>query len=108
EVIAKEGQTLAVGEPIAKIGDAPDSEGSPDAGDENETDDVEDEHDGTGVAASGEVSEPVKASPVAQRLAEKQGVELESLEGSGPGGRVVKADVEDAAAAPKRTAKGSV
>ncbi|MBS1869233.1 MAG: 2-oxo acid dehydrogenase subunit E2 [Actinobacteria bacterium] len=42
----------------------------------------------------------VKASPVARRLARELGVELASLSGSGPGGRIVKADVEAAAAAP--------
>ncbi|HXE43978.1 MAG TPA: dihydrolipoamide acetyltransferase family protein [Conexibacter sp.] len=51
----------------------------------------------------GDGSEPgvrVKASPVARRLARELGVELGSLVGSGPFGRIVKADVEAAAAAP--------
>ncbi|MFN2617793.1 MAG: dihydrolipoamide acetyltransferase family protein, partial [Thermoleophilaceae bacterium] len=39
----------------------------------------------------------VKASPVAKRMAQELGVELARLEGSGPGGRIVKADVEAAA-----------
>jgi pyruvate dehydrogenase E2 component (dihydrolipoamide acetyltransferase) len=39
----------------------------------------------------------VKASPVARRLAGELGVELASLAGSGPSGRIVKADVEAAA-----------
>jgi len=34
-----------------------------------------------------------KVTPIARRLAEQHGVELESLEGSGPGGRIVKRDV---------------
>jgi pyruvate dehydrogenase E2 component (dihydrolipoamide acetyltransferase) len=38
----------------------------------------------------------VKASPLARRLAEEAGVDLTSLEGSGPGGRIVKKDVEEA------------
>ena len=42
----------------------------------------------------------VKASPVARRLARERGVELASLTGTGPGGRIVKADVEAAGAAP--------
>ena len=42
----------------------------------------------------------VKASPLARRLAEAQGVDLGALQGSGPGGRIVKADVEGAGAAP--------
>jgi len=41
----------------------------------------------------------VKASPVARRLARELGVDLASLAGSGPGGRIVKADVEAAAQA---------
>jgi pyruvate dehydrogenase E2 component (dihydrolipoamide acetyltransferase) len=39
----------------------------------------------------------VKASPLARRLAEAQGIDLGSLAGSGPGGRIVKADVDGAA-----------
>ena len=43
----------------------------------------------------------VKASPVARRLARELGVDLAVLVGSGPGGRIVKADVEAAASAPE-------
>jgi pyruvate dehydrogenase E2 component (dihydrolipoyllysine-residue acetyltransferase) len=39
----------------------------------------------------------VKASPVARRMARDLGVELAALEGTGPGGRIVKADVQAAA-----------
>jgi pyruvate dehydrogenase E2 component (dihydrolipoamide acetyltransferase) len=39
----------------------------------------------------------VKASPLARRLAEQQGIDLFALRGSGPGGRIVKADVDGAA-----------
>jgi pyruvate dehydrogenase E2 component (dihydrolipoamide acetyltransferase) len=38
----------------------------------------------------------VKASPLARRLAEQKGIDLSSLTGSGPGGRIVKADVDAA------------
>ena len=38
----------------------------------------------------------VKASPLARRIATEKGVELSVLEGSGPNGRIVKADVEGA------------
>jgi pyruvate dehydrogenase E2 component (dihydrolipoamide acetyltransferase) len=38
----------------------------------------------------------VKASPLARRLADDLGVDLSRVEGSGPGGRVVKRDVEAA------------
>jgi pyruvate dehydrogenase E2 component (dihydrolipoamide acetyltransferase) len=40
-----------------------------------------------------------KASPLARRLAKEKGVQLGQLEGSGPGGRIVKADVERAVSA---------
>jgi len=42
----------------------------------------------------------VKASPLARRLAGQQGVALDALQGSGPGGRIVKADVEGATVKP--------
>jgi pyruvate dehydrogenase E2 component (dihydrolipoamide acetyltransferase) len=47
-------------------------------------------------AASGTGSGRVKASPLARRLAEEMGVDLRLISGSGPGGRVVKRDIEAA------------
>ncbi|MCJ7421699.1 pyruvate dehydrogenase complex dihydrolipoamide acetyltransferase [Sphingomicrobium astaxanthinifaciens] len=41
--------------------------------------------------------ERIKASPLARRLAEAQGIDLAALTGSGPGGRIVRADVDAAA-----------
>jgi pyruvate dehydrogenase E2 component (dihydrolipoyllysine-residue acetyltransferase) len=41
----------------------------------------------------------VKASPLARRIARERGVELESLQGTGPEGRILAEDVERAAAA---------
>jgi pyruvate dehydrogenase E2 component (dihydrolipoamide acetyltransferase) len=46
----------------------------------------------------------IKASPLARRLAQEMGVNLAAVKGTGPGGRIVKEDVEAAAAAPKRAA----
>ena len=46
------------------------------------------------------VSARAKASPLARRLAHERGVDLAALNGSGPGGRVIRADVERAAAGP--------
>ena len=37
------------------------------------------------------------ASPIAQRLADELGVDLSTVAGTGPGGRIVKSDVEAAA-----------
>jgi pyruvate dehydrogenase E2 component (dihydrolipoamide acetyltransferase) len=41
----------------------------------------------------------VKASPLARRMAREQGIDLHLVGGTGPGGRVVRADVEEAAQA---------
>ena len=38
----------------------------------------------------------VKASPIARRLAEEAGVDLGTIAGTGPGGRVIRRDVEEA------------
>jgi pyruvate dehydrogenase E2 component (dihydrolipoyllysine-residue acetyltransferase) len=46
----------------------------------------------------------VFASPLARRLAKEAGLDLSQIQGSGPHGRIVKADVEKAEAAPKPTA----
>jgi pyruvate dehydrogenase E2 component (dihydrolipoamide acetyltransferase) len=39
----------------------------------------------------------IKASPLARRLAEAQGIDLSALKGSGPGGRIIRADLGTAA-----------
>jgi pyruvate dehydrogenase E2 component (dihydrolipoamide acetyltransferase) len=72
-ILAREGETLAVGQPIARIG----KQGG--------------EPDGTPEQPA---LDRVKASPLARRVARETGVELHSLTGSGPGGRIVRADVE--------------
>ena len=41
----------------------------------------------------------IKASPLARRLAAESGIELSSVTGSGPAGRIVKRDIEEAIAA---------
>ncbi len=100
QTLAREGDTLAVGEPIARIGaDAADGlpavqepvavEQGPPAAAEAQT-----------PAERAEPTEPgerVKASPLARRVALENGVDLGALQGSGPGGRIVKADVEQVA-----------
>ena len=50
----------------------------------------------TGAAAT---AGRIKASPLARRLAGETGVDIAAVQGTGPGGRVVKRDVEMAAAA---------
>lgn len=52
-------------------------------------------------AAVSETGGRVFASPLARRMAEQQGIDLASVKGTGPNGRIVKADIEaHAGAAP--------
>jgi pyruvate dehydrogenase E2 component (dihydrolipoamide acetyltransferase) len=54
-----------------------------------------------GPASNGhDTSERIFASPLAKRVAKEIGVELKGISGSGPNGRIVRADVEAAKAAP--------
>jgi pyruvate dehydrogenase E2 component (dihydrolipoamide acetyltransferase) len=59
--------------------------------------------------AAAQQGERIFASPLAKRLAAEQGVDLKAVNGSGPHGRIVKADIEAAAkggaAAPKSAEK---
>jgi pyruvate dehydrogenase E2 component (dihydrolipoamide acetyltransferase) len=130
EILAEEGATLAIGSPIAVVGDSADAPTDAPAGpvkgeapaggaaapfsepplrhpQENGRDSSP---EGSGAAVAVPESSPseeggakadgerVKASPVARRLAKEKGVDLATIEGSGPGGRVVKKDVKKAAA----------
>ncbi len=56
------------------------------------------EADAEAPAAEENGGERVKASPLARRLAEDKGLDLKALHGSGPGGRIIKHDVEEAEA----------
>jgi pyruvate dehydrogenase E2 component (dihydrolipoamide acetyltransferase) len=47
-------------------------------------------------SAERQPGERVKASPLARRLAQAQNIDLAGLKGSGPGGRIVRADIEAA------------
>ncbi len=47
-------------------------------------------------AASGSGDDRLKVSPLARRLADQKGVDLTAVSGSGPGGRIIKADIDAA------------
>jgi pyruvate dehydrogenase E2 component (dihydrolipoamide acetyltransferase) len=53
----------------------------------------------TAGANGGGNGEHVRSSPLARRLASERGVSLGSVQGSGPGGRIIKRDIEAAAVA---------
>ncbi len=44
----------------------------------------------------------IKASPLARRVASENGIDLSQVKGSGPGGRIVRSDVEAAMQAPRK------
>jgi pyruvate dehydrogenase E2 component (dihydrolipoamide acetyltransferase) len=115
EVTAEEGATLPIGEVIARVGE-PGEAPSGDGAAAKAKEPAEPEPASTGPAAAAP-SPPaataaeappatapatgdgrVKASPLARRIARERGLDLAALAGSGPGGRIVKADVERAAA----------
>jgi pyruvate dehydrogenase E2 component (dihydrolipoyllysine-residue acetyltransferase) len=66
-ILVGEGETVPIGRPIAQIGEP--------------------------APAERQANGRPKASPLARRLARESGVDLSQLTGSGPGGRIVKADV---------------
>jgi pyruvate dehydrogenase E2 component (dihydrolipoamide acetyltransferase) len=52
------------------------------------------EQKGAEPGGDGRLPEGVRASPLARRMAEERGIDLSAVKGTGPGGRVTKADVE--------------
>jgi pyruvate dehydrogenase E2 component (dihydrolipoamide acetyltransferase) len=114
EILAAAGETLAIGTPIARIGEAgaktdtstpAATPAAPAAGTDpppvspEASPPIPAAAAAAGVAAGGGAERP-KASPVARRLAEERGIDLAAIDGSGPGGRIVKKDVEAVHASP--------
>ncbi len=114
-IVAREGETLPVGALIAIVGGEPPSP-SPSADGVAEAaaepTGIASVRAGTGTGAGGGPAPPaaggrVHASPLARRLARESGVDIGALSGSGPGGRVVKADVLAARSASAAETPGS-
>ncbi len=114
KILVPVGQTVPVGTPIALVGNvdepldnAPTTPAGKSAG-------ATPANNGTAaapqpVAAMAVAGAPaaggrVKASPLAKRLAEENGIDLALIFGTGPEGRIVKEDVEAAIAAKERQA----
>lgn len=57
--------------------------------------------------AANRAGDRIAASPLARRLAREQGLRLEDIQGTGPHGRIVKTDVEAAAAASRTAPTGT-
>ncbi len=94
-LLAAEGDTLAVGQPIATVGDDDDDSGRSDAAavPQRATPSTSPAVAPAPAQPAGEDAARLKASPLARRVAREDGVDLAALTGSGPGGRIVKADV---------------
>ncbi len=111
EIVVPEGETVALGEVIARIGE-PGEQGAGSRGQEQVAE-AESAHDEAPAPAEAEEPEPepaaassngsgegdqrAKASPVARRVANELGIDIADVQGTGPGGRILKADVEKAA-----------
>jgi len=122
QIRAQEGDTLPIGETIARVGE-PGEAGGDGAGRQEEPEATKEEQEevpepdrpsapaATAEAPAEAAEAPaeaapsgdgrVKASPIARRIARERGLDLAAISGTGPGGRVVKADVEQAAEAPE-------
>jgi len=53
---------------------------------------------GAGNGQQGGARGPIRSSPLARRMATEKGVELSNVAGSGPGGRIIRRDIEGAMA----------
>ena len=88
EILAEEGDTVTVGQVIARMQVGAGRRHSPQPA-----------PSGNGAAAEAAaptapvVPDDAKVSPVAARVAAAEGIDLSSIAGSGPGGRITKADV---------------
>jgi pyruvate dehydrogenase E2 component (dihydrolipoamide acetyltransferase) len=127
-IVAAEGSTLAVGEVIARIGrdgDAGEAHAAPalaahaapeaaaaapaaPAAAAEAPAAEEERREAPAVTGAEDGGERVKASPLARRIATESGIDLHGVSGSGPGGRIVKADVVRPAGAPSATAAAAV
>lgn len=106
KLLVEEGTTVPVGEPIAILdtGDGgaaeePAAEAQPAAEAPAAAEPAKQEAPAAvqPAAAAPTTDGRVKASPLARRLAAEHGVDLRTVAGTGPGGRIVKADVLQAA-----------
>ena len=91
ELLAEEGETVTVGQIIARMASSDEAPATtapavtPDTGAAN------------GGGSPGTVPDGTRISPVAARAAAVEGVDVAHVQGSGPAGRITKADVLDAA-----------
>jgi len=112
EILASEGQTVTVGVAIARIlGPGESAQAAVQAPPASVPAPAARAPQQPPARAAGEEQDRVRASPLARRVAQEGGIDLHGITGSGPGGRIVKADVlspSSAAAAPAPAAPDAV
>ena len=98
KILVAAGESVPIGTPIAAIGEAGETfEGGAEAGAEAKVEakaeekvEIKAEPETEVVGADGRLA----ASPVALRMAAELGIDLRQVAGSGPGGRIIKRDIE--------------
>ena len=107
KILAEEGATVPVGQPIAIIGEAGEDIAGLAADDSSSDDSDAADEEPTGIPLPPPIVEPerlaaeapaeseheMRASPVARRLAAERGIDLSLITGTGPGNRITRDDV---------------
>jgi pyruvate dehydrogenase E2 component (dihydrolipoamide acetyltransferase) len=101
QILVAEGKLVPVGTPLVVIGDG----GAPERPEEPR-EPAEEPQPSEGALTRGQPPGRVQATPLVRRIATDHGVDLASVQGSGPGGRITEDDVRAAAAAETATAGG--
>ncbi|NYD66980.1 dihydrolipoamide acetyltransferase family protein [Agromyces atrinae] len=101
DILVPEGQLATIGTVIARLDDgSPDAPAAPSAPAKDDASEVTPEPapvpapELTPALANRSASERHYASPLVRRLARENGIDLSAITGSGPGGRIVRADIE--------------
>ena len=97
EILAEAGDTVSVGQVLARLQS---TNGAPAKAAPTPSEAPDSATNGGRAAPAAPAPDGVQATPVARRVAAAQGVDLSRVTGTGPGGRITKADVLNGGSAP--------